>query len=305
MVDLVTLQYGAAGLILVVTLLGNFAPLVITAHKWTERLESLAGGVFMGAALGHLLDDALIANQEYTRMHASGYPLPAAVCFATFVLLTFVELFSHSEHDIDDDRRTESGELQEGLANADEMQEELTGGDENEVTEGDKEGKLPGKVAKKTVEMTASTVSMYVIMLAHSAIEGLAFGVSMTMSSIIAVFCAIVGHKPVEAFAVSVIILKCNISRCMFVAMVLFYSLFTPLGIVIGISIGKMKSSLALVVIDAFSAGTFLFVGCHEWAIMFRGRSRDPWSDKIWRYGAFFIGAVWMLLICLVDMNAV
>ena len=70
-------------------------PMFFAAQKWTSRAESLAGGVFLGAGLAHLLAE----GHEDCEGIKTKYPVAPAVCLGTFVILTCVELFSYGEHD--------------------------------------------------------------------------------------------------------------------------------------------------------------------------------------------------------------
>ena len=302
MVSTELLRYIAAGTIFVTTLIGNIAPMFITAPKWTARLESLAGGVFLGAGLAHLLADSFEDLEKYADVHGEiKYPLPPAIAIATFVLLTFVELFSYSEHDAGAFHQHDHDHDHHHHGN-DKLLES-----QNKYTDDQYEQQEQPK--RRTVEfgttirnMTMATISLYIIMDIHSVIEGLALGASDKMSSIIAIWCAIVGHKPVEAFALSLILLKDKPTKWFFWLMVLLYSVLTPVGIVAGIFISKERSELALSIIAAFSAGTFLFVGCHEWCEMFEHKHSWPTREKLAHFFAFFIGVLWMLLIAIVEM---
>ena len=115
------------------------------------------------------------------------------------------------------------------------------------------------------------------------------------------IFCAIIGHKPVEAFALTVILFKDKPLRTLFWLLIVLYVLMSPCGIVAGIYLNKVGNSLLLGIIAGISAGTFLFVGCHEWAEMFEHKHSWPRSEKFWHLGLFAFGVLWMLLIAIVE----
>ena len=301
MVSTRVLRFIAAGTIFLTTVIGNIAPMFITAPKWTHRLESLAGGVFLGAGLAHLLADSI---EDIEKSGDLKYPLSPAIALATFVLLTFVELFSYSEHDAgafhqdhDHDHDHDHEHHKEHL-----LQSETRYTDGVDITPEPQKKKWTVEFGKTIKNMTAATISLYLIMDIHSVIEGLALGASTNLSSIIAVWCAIVGHKPVEAFALSLILLKDKPTKWLFWILVLLYSVLTPCGIIVGIQVSQNNSPLALGIIAAFSAGTFLFVGCHEWCEMFEHKHKWPTREKLCHFFSFFIGVLWMLLIAIVEM---
>jgi zinc transporter 1/2/3 len=152
--------------------------------------------------------------------------------------------------------------------------------------------------------MNAATFSLYLIMCVHSSIEGLALGVlcGSEWSQIIAVFCAIVAHKPVEGFALSLIILKRKPPVWFFVALIGFYVVLCPIAEIIGIVLTRNASDLVLGLIEAFSSGAFVFVGCHEWSEMFEHKHSWPTSEKLWHFGLFAFGVLWMLLVAIIEM---
>lgn len=292
-----TLKVIFAVIIFVTTLLGNVGALFITTPKWISRLEALAGGVFLGAGLAHLLADA---TEEIENVKNMKYPLAPAVALSTFVILTIVELFSYSESDA------------KAAQERDESQYDQIISSQTLISiNGDADGSSvvePKPAHVKTVEfgktiknLTAATVSLYVIMDIHSTIEGIALGILPRLSSTIAIFCAIVGHKPVEAFALSLIVLKDKPTKGMFWFMILLYSVLSPIGVISAIFLGEISGHLALGLIAAFSAGTFLFVGCHEWSEMFEHKNEWKAGEKLWHLGMFILGVLWMLLIAIIE----
>lgn len=286
----------SAVIIWVTTLIGSILPIWITAAKWTSRLEALAGGVFLGAGLAHLLADA---GEELEHIDTE-YPIGPATCLVTFCIFTAVELFSYGEHDAE--FQVDGHDHGHGHGHS-------HGTDYDAIPDKVSLQSLStdGTPVKKSIfgdsssKMTIPTISLYIIMDVHSTIEGLALGVLNKWSGLIAIFCAIVGHKPVEAFALSLIILKDKPTKVLFWILVIFYTLCSPIGLVVGIFLDELDSPLTLGLIAAFSAGTFLFVGCHEWSEMFEHKQEWPLSEKLWHYGMFAIGVIWMLLIAIVE----
>ncbi|KAH0788753.1 ZIP Zinc transporter family protein [Histomonas meleagridis] len=289
-----------AVIIFILTLVGNILPLFITTIRWTSRLESLAGGVFLGAGLAHLLAEA---NEEFEEVDGLAYPLAPALALAFLVLLSVVELFTYSEHDADafgDHGHDHGGghDHYNPIGNASLM----TSDNDNDIAKQD------NKQSSKMVEfgntnkfLTAATISLYIIMDIHSAIEGIALGILPKLSNAIAIFCAIIGHKPVEAFALSLIIIKCRPTKIVFWIMVIIYAVLSPAAIIVAMYIGSKSNSLALGIIESLSAGTFLFVGSHEWSEMFHHKHEWKTSEKLWHLGMFTFGVLWMLLIAIIE----
>ncbi|OHT00886.1 ZIP Zinc transporter family protein [Tritrichomonas foetus] len=298
----------SAPIIWISTLIGCILPLFIKAKKWTARLESLAGGVFLGAGLAHLLADSF---EEFEDVDGLDYPLAPAIALATFVLLTLVELFSYSEHDANvfgDDHHHHHHGHSHDHAN----EPLINSGNKNEATLNttsllsteDQNNEIinpANRFGDSIKNLTTATISLYLIMDIHSAIEGLALGILDSWSGVIAIFCAIIGHKPVEAFALALILLKDRPLKSLFWVMIFFYTIMSPVGICVGIRLTEMSGHLALGIIAAFSAGTFLFVGCHEWSEMFEHKHEWSTCEKFWHFGLFAFGILWMLLIAIIE----
>ena len=83
----------------------------------------------------------------------------------------------------------------------------------------------------------------------HSLFEGIALGLREKMSLAVIVFIAIIAHKWVESFSLSLQITKNYISKGFGLFLFIIYVLMTPLGILLE----PIFSSLA--------AGTFLYIG--------------------------------------------
>jgi zinc transporter 1/2/3 len=292
----VHLKYIGAAAIFLSVVIGSVCPVFVTAPKWTARAESLAGGVFLGAGLAHLLADATEELEAVSR-----YPLAPAVAAGVFVLFTCIELFSYSEHD------------EAVFAEEHHHQRDAPRGPDIYATlpEIDASGApsisqpLPRRIVEFGHDMSgfnAATVSLYLIMNMHSAIEALALGVLEKWSDIIAIMCAIVAHKPVEAFALGLILLKRRPTLRAFALMIALYCALAPVGVVIGIVLRNQGNRLAIGLIEAFSAGAFLFIGCHEWSEMFEHKHEWQLSEKLWHFGVFFAGVAWMLGIAAIEM---
>lgn len=309
--ELALFKWITAVVILITTFIGSVLPIFIKAKKWTARLETMAGGVFLGAGLAHLLADSF---EELEDIKGLDYPLAPAVALAMFVFLTVVELFSYSEHDAHvfenahghDHGHGHSHEKndmnQPMLLNSQTGDKIPNGGDLQYANLDDNQADVKSEIFGHSIKnLTVATISLYIIMDVHSLIEGLALGILDSWSNTIAIFCAIIGHKPVEAFALSVILFKDKPLKLLFWILIVIYVLMSPAGIAAGIYLNKIGNHLLLGIIAGISAGTFLFVGCHEWAEMFEHKNSWPKSEKFWHLGLFAFGVLWMLLIAIVE----
>lgn len=296
--NLTQLKYLSSAAIWLSTFIGCLLSLFIVELRWKSRIESLAGGVFLGSGLAHLLAEA---NTEFLHVKIS-YPIGYATCLLTFAAFTAIEYFSHSsdshntlvdvctasEHIIVDDQVDDSPNI---VADIIEQTQE-----ENEPQ---RRRLLFGN---SNSGFNVSTLSLYFIMDVHSLIEGIAMGILHKWSSSIALFSAILGHKPIEALALAVLIIKCKPTVAMFWSLTILYTVLTPMGILIGIWLDNLNDPIILGLTGALSSGTFLFVGNLQWSEMYSKRSVWPTSEKLWHYLLFVFGIVWMLLIAVIEI---
>ena len=138
-------------------------------------------------------------------------------------------------------------------------------------------------------------------MVIHSTIEGIALGILPDYTRAVAIFCAIIGHKPVEAFAMGLILLKDTPKKALYWILCVIYTLLTPAGIIIALWVSTMMSAGVRGIISSFSAGTFLFVGVQEWSEMFEHKGEWGCYEKSWHFGMFVLGIAWMLGIAVVE----
>ena len=275
----------------ITTFIGNSLVLCLNKKSSTSKLESLAGGVFLGAGLAHLLDDAF--NELYGR---SNYPIAAAVCLATFMILSAIEMYTYSERDAANDNNMQTDNE---YSETPDVEVQSSSGTQQTPQRRQQKRKFFGETNQN---LTVATISLYLIMDVHSFIEGLAMGIMNTWGALIALFCAVVGHKPVEALALSVIILKNKPTKTAFWIMVVIYALMAPAGIITGIFLLRsIQNQLVLGIISSFSAGTFLYVGVDEWHSMFIHKGDWSTKDKNWHFLLYTAGLVWMLLIAIVE----
>ncbi|KAH0787603.1 ZIP Zinc transporter family protein [Histomonas meleagridis] len=290
--ELYQLEWIYAASIFLLTIIGNIGPLFITAPQWTSRLEAMAGGVFLGAGLAHLLCDA---NEHLHQAKDIHYPVAPAVAVGTFVLLTLVELFSYSEHDAKE--KLEQGNDQNTDVS---LISQVSLMDDTEIPIGERRDRKITHFGTSLRNITGATISLYVIMDIHSAIEGLTLGILDKKSSI-AIFIAIACHKSVEAFALSLILLNDKPTKVLFWILVIIYCLMSPVAIIVGHSLQRISGQLALGIIASFSAGTFMFVGCHEWSEMFEHKQEWGVCEKVWHILFFVLGLLWMLIVAIFE----
>ena len=186
--------------------------------------ETLATGVFLGAALMHMLPEA---NHQFIQM---GYHYPFAFIVTGLIFLFFL-WFEH-------------------------LGAELYRDTSSSHTCSSKAHPIAGT-------HPAFAIMAFAMLSIHSLILGTALGLNHNSSIVIMLFLAIITHKWAESFAIAVQLNKSTLSTpkalCFFIA----FAFMTPIGILIGWYFGQgiETHSLADPILVAASAGTFLYLG--------------------------------------------
>lgn len=98
----------------------------------------------------------------------------------------------------------------------------------------------------------------------HALTEGAALGISGALPETTMLFIAILAHKGSECFALSMMLLRFNLSLKKLMWIVTFFAFMTPLGILFGAEISRFAvgstGALTSALFNAFAAGTFLYI---------------------------------------------
>lgn len=133
----------------------------------------------------------------------------------------------------------------------------------------------------------------------HSFIEGAALGINTTLASASIIFIAIMAHKGPESFALLMSLQRYLLPTKKIISAILLFSLMTPLGIALATTMIHVlqahSSKLLEASLNAFAAGTFLYIGVShtmEKKCQIGGDS-SPWSELI----ALLIGITSMAIV--------
>jgi len=196
--------------------LGGLAPLrkkSLSGHGagvGFQRGEAFAGGVFLGAGLLHLLPDAesnittLMPNQDF----------PLAPLFAGIGILAIL-LFDHAS-------------------------------------------------SKGSAHKDRTPILLMIMLSVHSIIAGAALGIEGGMASSIALFVAIMAHKSSAGFALGVALAKSDTALSESKRQIYVFSLMTPIGVVLGSVMAEAFTGRSGVLFEALfdsvAAAPFLYM---------------------------------------------
>ena len=130
----------------------------------------------------------------------------------------------------------------------------------------------PHKPQLGPTDEKGSKMQAFVFVLAlslHSFLEGLGLGNISKEGELISYVIGLVSHKWLEAFALGMTVYNAKFSFTITSAFYLFYSVLTPIGIVVGIALSfsmvvKLNRDITIVILTGLALGSFLFVACIE-----------------------------------------
>ena len=111
-----------------------------------------------------------------------------------------------------------------------------------------------------------SSITPYILLVAlsvHSIFEGIGLGVMNTIKECSILFSAIILHKWAAAFALGISFYKSGTEKELFIKMILLFTSFSPLGIIIGM-IFSDAGFLIKGIMLSISAGTLIYVAASE-----------------------------------------
>lgn len=262
----------AAISIFLLTLVAGLLPLRVAVRnkKILHLGDAFASGIFLSAALLHLLPDA---EASFAKFHAAAtsvggggetYPLAQLFCAISFVVLLLME----------------RGLVVYGKYKARFL---CLNGNGNSVDDKGEYGQA-GNVAAPTnlcchgascdctngsATTNKNVVMPYLLLLilaVHSFIEGSAIGIGDTFASVLVIYLAVIAHKCSESLALTSNLYRYSLSIKRIAWIIFIFSFLTPLGILFASVIENAvhfsaNSSLFEGLFDAVAAGTFLYLG--------------------------------------------
>jgi zinc and cadmium transporter len=238
-------------LILLASMFGGYVPLVgKISHSRLQKYLSLSAGVMLGAAFFHVMPDAMENSGGYFGWWMS-LGVVGLFCIERFIA-------PHS-HEIDTQHNHEHN------------------GHNNNHGEGEHHHAhdLPNPGEKRAAAPAVAGWAAVFGLTLHTFMNGLGLGGAVSSGEGawlglpgVALFVAIVLHKPADALAISTVLSRKGISRRKIFLVLLGFAAMIPVGVIAFYVIGKElndESRKQLIgAALAFSAGTFLFVALSD-----------------------------------------
>ncbi|KAJ3433351.1 zinc transporter zip1 [Anaeramoeba flamelloides] len=262
-------------------LIGGLLP--IKLHQYSpfkvQIGEAMAGGIFLGGGLVHMLSDSQYGMFEKKIQ----FPFPAVLCGVGFYFTIFLEVIltpkllkmvakkeskkgtklnqesslessteSSSQNEIINEDKHDATNERKVLV-SDTKGEETLGHHHNQISE-----YLNSKTSSKALPIILVTALCF-----HAVLEGLALGACRQVNESISITIAELAHKPFASFAIGAATYRAY-SPKLLVIFIFLFSLGSPLGIFLGMLAATFGSSMVSLVIISLAAGTFLFAGTLE-----------------------------------------
>jgi zinc transporter ZupT len=129
-----------------------------------------------------------------------------------------------------------------------------------------------------------SNITPYLLLIAlsvHGLFEGTALGVQKEMKDAVFLGIAILAHKWAEAFTLGISFSKSGTPKNSYIKMIILFSIFTPLGILIGVFL-LGADPLTQGIFLAISAGTFIYISASEVIV-------EEFAITKYRYQKYFL----------------
>lgn len=273
-VDLFAVKLVFAAVIAAVGLFGTWLPWVLGRRGASERTlalsDTFAAGVLGGAGLIHLLGSGM--DTFAAALPDVTYPLALLLAGAGFLLILLIEAVvvpGHPGHDASPPAHGTAG-----------LQHELDWHPE-------------GSAVYPAI--------LLVVLSVHSVILGLALGAQSALSGALVVFLAILAHKAAAGVALGVGFQRQGLTHRQALPRLTFFSVMTPLGIVVGALVGATLSgrtgTLFEAVFDSVGAGTFLYIAALD---IIKTEFDDPgyhgrkWVATATGFGLMALLALWV-----------
>ncbi|QLH43253.1 MAG: ZIP family metal transporter [Coxiellaceae bacterium] len=150
-------------------------------------------------------------------------------------------------------------------------------------------------------EKRVTALLLLIILSIHSLIEGGAVGINTSMSEAVVIYLAIMAHKGSASFALAANLRKTSMQFRTLILMIVFFSLMSPLGIIIAATITTLlqdnTGKLIEACFNAFAAGTFLYIGARH--LMEKEHAEFTHTNQISEFSVVVLGILLMAILAI------
>jgi zinc transporter ZupT len=146
-----------------------------------------------------------------------------------------------------------------------------------------------------------SNITPYLLLIAlsmHGLFEGTALGMQDSFGESFFLGIAIIAHKWAESLALGISFFKAHTEWWLFIRMILLFSIFTPIGIFIGLFIVNV-SPLVQGIFFGLSSGTFIYISTSEMIV-------EEFAITRYRFQKYFVylcGGILVALLSFIEVE--
>ncbi|XP_023669917.1 zinc transporter ZIP1 isoform X1 [Paramormyrops kingsleyae] len=258
---LLQVKVGSLVGLLVLTLLFGFIPARLKWFRESSGTEThrvvlsfiscFAGGVFLATCLLDIIPDYLsdIGTELSTQgLNPTSFPLAEFIMACGFFMVLIVERVVLN---FSGPRGQESAPLLPAAGHG------------HSHDRGDLEGSVQHVHVDLQAHSSFRSFMLFLSLSLHSVFEGLAIGLQTTDSKVLEICIAILVHKSIIVFSLSVKLVQSEVRPLWVAAYITVFALMSPLGIGVGISVMEARlafGALIQAVLEGLAAGTFLYI---------------------------------------------
>ncbi|XP_036951184.1 zinc transporter ZIP1 [Acanthopagrus latus] len=262
---LLQVKIGALIGLLLLTLFFGFIPARVKWFRDTNGTEThrtvlsliscFAGGVFLAACLLDIIPDYLsdIHAELDARMVETTFPLPEFIMAAGFFTVLILERIVMNCREM-------RGAAEE---RAPLISDNRNGHGHGHGTSPDLEGSGHHVHVDFQAHSSFRSLMLFLSLSLHSVFEGLAIGLQSTDSKVLEICIAILVHKSIIVFSLSVKLVQSAVPPLWVAAYIGVFALMSPIGIAIGISVMEAQLAAGMLiqaVLEGLAAGTFVYI---------------------------------------------
>lgn len=264
---LLQVKIGALIGLLLLTLLFGFIPARIKWFRDTNGTEThrtvlsliscFAGGVFLSACLLDIIPDYLsdINAVLDAQKVESSFPLPEFIMSAGFFTVLLMERMVLNCREVSVAQEERSPLIPDSRNGH--------GHGHSHSTSPDLEGSGHHVHIDFQAHSSFRSFMLFLSLSLHSIFEGLAIGLQNTDSKVLEICIAILVHKSIIVFSLSVKLVQSAVSPLWVAIYIGVFSVMSPLGIAIGIGVIEAQlasGALVQAVLEGLAAGTFIYI---------------------------------------------
>ncbi|CAG5859126.1 unnamed protein product [Menidia menidia] len=272
---LLQVKIGALIGLFFLTLLFGFIPARVKWFRDTNGTEihrtvlslisCFAGGVFLAACLLDIIPDYLsdIGAELEARQVETSFPLPEFIIAAGFFTVLILEktvLSCREVRGLPEERAPLIPESRNGHAHSHAHGNAHAHG--GAVTS-DPEGSGHHVHVDFQAHSPFRSFMLFLSLSLHSVFEGLAIGLQSTDSKVMEICIAILVHKSIIVFSLSVKLVQSAVRPLWVALYILVFAAMSPLGIAVGVSVMEARlaaGALIQAVLEGLAAGTFVYI---------------------------------------------